>query len=144
MIVHDGRTDEYYNQKYLKPIDAEFLRGFDWATEMAVDNFFANVMFELADEGAYLGHVLCEKLPENMQEKYIMHHAFGDKTGEYAEEPRTATTYADLIQLKLLEWIEMERNQLITGMLEELSDEEYNEIKAKVDGRGTESDRKPS
>ena len=139
--IPDGRTDEYYNQKYLNEKDTEFLHGFDWCVEMAVDNFFDNDMFELQDEDLYLGHILCEKLPDAIREEYEMEHTFSDREDA---DIRTVETYADLIRMKLLEWIEMERNELITSMLEGLTDEEYNEIKAKVDGRSTENDRKPS
>lgn len=126
--IPDGRTDENYNQKYLNDKDTEFLRGFDWCVETAVDNFFDNEMFGLADKESYIGHFLCEELPEDMQEKYEMEYMFG-KT-----EERTVKTYADLIRMKLLEWIEMGRNELITGMIDGMDEDEYKKIRQSTDG----------
>ena len=39
MIFPDGRNDNYYNEDFLDKPNKNFLDGFDWATEMAVDNF---------------------------------------------------------------------------------------------------------
>jgi hypothetical protein len=35
---------------------------------------------------------------------------------------------------KLLEWIESERDELSTAMIDDMEDDEYEEIKAQVDG----------
>ena len=37
--IPNCREDENYNQKYLTGDDKEFVRGYDWCTEQAVDNF---------------------------------------------------------------------------------------------------------
>ena len=50
-----------------------------------------------------------------------MEHTFDDR----ADEERTVETYADLIRFELLRWIETERNELITSMIDSMSDEEY-------------------
>lgn len=118
--IPDCRKDEYYNENKVKGSDKEFLRGFDWCTQMAVDNFFDNEMFGLAEEGEYLGHILCEKVPEDMQEEYYMESTFPDAE----DEKRKVETYADLVRMKILEWIELERNELIVSMIEENSEEE--------------------
>lgn len=129
--IPDCRTDENYNQKYLNEKDTHFLHGFDWAVEQAVDNFFDNDMFELQDPGSHLGHIINETLPEEMQDEYEMEFAFNDRN----TEKRKVLTYADLIRMKLLEWIEMERDELITSMIEGMDDTEYEAIKARVDGK---------
>lgn len=123
--IPDCRNDENYNQKYLSKPDKEFLRGFDWATEMAVDNFFDNEMFELQTMDSHLGHILNEEVPESQREKYEMEFTFADRENE----DREVTTYADLIRMKLLEWIEMERNELITSMIDNMDDKEYEKNK---------------
>ena len=41
--VPDCRTDEAYNERYLKEDDAEFVRGYDWCAERAVENAFDNL-----------------------------------------------------------------------------------------------------
>lgn len=130
--IPNCRTDENYNEKYLNEKDTEFVRGFDWATEMAVDNFFDNFGFDIKLEDSYLSHFLLEEMPEHMQEEYTMEFTFADKKNK--EEDRKAVTYLDYIRYKVLEWIELGRNDLITSMLDNMGEEEYEKIKAKVDG----------
>ena len=130
--IPDCRTDEYYNQKYLNQRDKAELFGFDYCTECAVDNFFDN-LDNYFDEETYLGHVLNEELPESMQEEYTMEFSFF-RAEEHKSEDRTCKTYADLLRMRILEWIEMERDEVITSMIENMDDEEYEAIKAKVDG----------
>lgn len=127
MIVPDCRRDEYYNQKFLTGEKKEFIGGFDWAVEMALDNFFHNFMDQLEIDDSYLGHVLQEKVPEYMQEEYTMEFAFPE-----AEEERKVETYFDYIQMKILEWIEMERNELITSIIDGMDEKEYAEARAKA------------
>lgn len=55
-------------------------------------------------------------------------YMFGDGT----TEKRKIKTYADLIRSKILDWIEMERDQLITSMIDAMGDE-YEEIKERAD-----------
>ena len=121
MQMRDCRTDEIYNQKNLNKKNKEFLAGFDWCTEQAVDNFFDNEMYGLADEDLYLGHVLCEKT--SIKEDYEMEFTFGDRPAE----TRTVKTFADLVRMKILEWIEMSRNELIMSMIEGQDDDGQDE-----------------
>lgn len=129
MMMHDCRRDESYNQKYLDDKDTEFLNGFDWAVEQAIDNFFNNEMGGLEDEDAYLGHILCERLPKSMQEEYTMEFASRD------DEERKCVSYADLVRMEILTWAEGIRNELITSMLDNYGEEKYEKIKALVDGQ---------
>lgn len=129
--IPDCRTDENYNEKFLNEKDSEFVRGFDWCVEMAVDNFFANEMFELQNADSYLGHILNEKLPEEMQSEYDVEFRFAG-TGDKETETRKVETYADLIRSKILDWIEMERDELITSMIDNMSDEDLDRNKQKV------------
>ena len=41
--IPDCRTDKAYNERYLKEDDAEFVRGYDWCAEKAVENAFDNL-----------------------------------------------------------------------------------------------------
>ena len=120
--IPDCRTDEHYNEKFLGKPDKDFIRGFDWCVEMAADNFFDNEMFGLEAPDNYLGHILCEEAGEHLQEEYVQEHIFLNN-GE--DEPRKVKTFADLIRYKLLQWVEMERDELITSMIDNMSDEEY-------------------
>ena len=105
-IIPDCRTDESYNQNYLNDTDAEFIAGFDWCTKMVVENFFNNLdNYEITDGQGF--DVI----------EYLEAHE------EVAEE----------LKNDMLQWIEGQRDELITSMIENMSDEEYDEIKVKVD-----------
>lgn len=130
--IPDCRNDENYNEKYLNEKDHEFLRGFDWCTEMATDNFFDNID-EYFDEDTYLGHRLYEEVPKYMRTEYEFESEFSDET-----HTRKIRTYGDLLRSKILTWIEMERDELITSMIDNMDRDEYERIKAEVDGQSTE------
>ena len=85
MRMPDCRTDDYYSVENLDEQDRAELNGFDWCAEEVVDNFFNNDMFDLADPETYLGHVLCEEVPELMRERYRM-----DLTPLVAESRKSA------------------------------------------------------
>ena len=130
--IPDCRTDDAYNQKYLDKMDKEFLRGYDWCTQMAVDNFFDN-NFDF-DDDSYLSHILLQPVPESMKEEYNLERGFfGD---DCTIDHRTVNTYIDYIRCKILEWIEMNRNELVTSMIDGMGEEEYDKIKEEVDNGG--------
>lgn len=135
--IPDCRTDENYNQKYLNQKDKQILNGFDWAIEMAVDNFFNNL--ELLEDG-YLEHILNDNVakgPEGQQEEYKMEFTFGGRE----PETRKVDTFADLLRFKILEFCEMERDELITSMIDGMDESEYDSIKRSVDGQGEAENR---
>lgn len=132
-FIPNCRTHEYYNQKYLNQKDKEFISGYDWCVEMAVDNFFDN-NYDHDDEG-YLEHILAQELPECMKQTYEMENTFREE-GEPETEERETKTYADLLRMQILEWIEMERSRLITSMIDNMSEEDYNANKEKADAEG--------
>jgi len=114
--IPDCREDEYYNFDALKAQDQEFVRGYDWCTEMAADNFFDNFLFN--DEDSYIGHILNQELPENMQEEYEYERTFAADNEIGKTEIRQVKTYADLIRSKMLDWIESCRDNLIVGIID--------------------------
>lgn len=103
--IPDCRTDEYYNEKYLKDKDAEFIRGFDYAVENML-NIFNNL-----DVYPDVEELLDDK-------KAIL------KEGK-----------AELVRDALEEWVEMARDEVITSMIESMDETEYQRIKEAVDGR---------
>lgn len=130
MMFPECRNDNYYNEDFLTKTDKDFVSGFDWATEMAVDNFFDN-NFDSdmpIEEDGELSTMLNKELPDYLKEKYEMEFTFGDRDNE----EREIKTYADLLRMKLLEWIEMERNELITSMIDNMDEDIYNAIRNKV------------
>lgn len=129
MIFPDGRNDNYYNEDFLDKPNKNFLDGFDWATEMAVDNFFDNNFGDLGMcENAYLTEVLEKEVPDSLKQEYDMEFTFGDRE----TEKREIKTYADYLRMKLLEWIEMDRDELITSMIDGMDEDIYNAIRNKV------------
>lgn len=131
--IPNCRTDENYNQKYLNQKDKEFISGYDWCVEQVVDNFFDN-NYDHDDEG-YLEHILAQELPECMKDNYEM-EAGTDENGQRKYEEREVKTYADLLRMQILAWVETERDELITSMIDDMSEEEYNANKEKADAEG--------
>lgn len=130
--IPDCRNDENYNEKYLNNFNKEFVRGYDWCVEMSVDNFFDNLDIYFGDD-SHIMHLLNEELPENMREEYEIERTFADENARV--EKRDVKTYVDLLRSKILDYIEMERDELITSMIDNMDEQEYAEIKAKVDGK---------
>ena len=132
MRVPNCRTSEDYNQKLLRGDDKEFIRGYDWCNEYGVDNFFNNL--EILDDD-YLMKVLNEKLPEHHDlygAKYDYYYMFVDLD----DEERTIETYADLIRAKIAQWIESERDMIITSFIDKMSDDEYAKAKEEMKRMG--------
>lgn len=111
-----------YCEKYVQGKDKEFLRGFDWCTEEVVDNFFDNLDTYGIDKGSYIGNVLLSEVPEEMREEYEIENTFGE---DNRERKRTVRTYADWLRYNILDWIETERNMLVTSMIDSMPEEEY-------------------
>lgn len=125
--IPDCRTDKNYNQKYLNKLDKEFLAGFDWCMENAVDNFFDN-NYDF-DDGSYIGHQLLQELSEGDKDDYVMEFTFNDRK----DEERKIETIIDKVRYEILAWIESERDMLITSMIDAMDEEEYHKIKSEVD-----------
>lgn len=99
----DCRTDENYNQKYLGALDKEFVAGYDYAVEQIV-----NMIENNAEVYPELEAILAENVA-------VVH---GEK----------AKVCSESIQ----HWAEMERNMLITSMIDNMGEQEYSVIRAKV------------
>lgn len=125
--IPDCRRDEYYNQKYLNEKDSEFVRGFDWCSENAMDVFFDNIE-DFFGVDSYIMHILKEEIPEDEHDEYIQINSFDEH-----EEKRTVKTYLDAIRAHLIDWVESNRDELITSMIDGMDEDEYKAIKEKVD-----------
>ena len=93
--IPDCRTDKAYNERYLKEDDAEFVRGYDWCAEKAVENAFDNLDAWEPDLDV---------------------------------RPSDIKKVAEALKPFLLGWIEMNRNELITSMIDNMGAEEYRSI----------------
>ena len=117
-----------YWEGYLNNDDAYMTHGYDYATEV-VDTFFHNLdvfeeEFELLDLERY-------DLPDE-------HIVFGEKAlSEYSEEELArmseTTKIMTLMRTSILKWLEIERDELVVGLIEQCPDDEYNDIKERAD-----------
>lgn len=135
--IPDCRTDEFYNYDNLTKADKDIIRfGYDWNTEMVVDNFFYNIDDWYGDLGE-LEFVLEKELPERLKTEYEMEMWVSANESEY--ETRKVETYLELLRYHLLRWIECERDMLITETIDGYSDEQIEEIEKKIAERKKEN-----
>lgn len=135
--IPDCRTDEFYNYDNLTKLDKDIIRfGYDWNTEMVVDNFFYNIDDWYGDLGE-LEFVLEKELPERLKTEYEMEVWISRDESTY--EPRKVETYLELLRYHLLRWIECERDMLITSIIDGYSDEQIEEIEKKIAERKKEN-----
>ena len=107
--IPDCRTDKYYNQKYLAGDDVSFVEGFDWCAEKAVESFFDNMdiytqEFDIKGEDMNLVRFL-ENHPK----------------------------IAEQLKESLLHYIEMQRDELITSMIDGMDKDLYEKVRKAVD-----------
>lgn len=127
--IPDCRNDENYNEKYLNKRDKEFVSGYDWCTECAVDTFFDNLDAFISVDSVLMD-ALNKELPDCMKSEEEIEFTFGTME----KEVRKIETYGDLLRSQLLEYIENERDELITSMIDSMDDNEYELNKAKANG----------
>lgn len=129
MMFPDCRNDDFYNEDFLTEKDREFIYGHDWCTEEVVDHFFDNldIYIDEKDEEDPL-KVLFKELPEDEKETEEVEWTFGDRE----PETREIRTYGDLLRYYLLHYIEINRDELITSIIDGMDEEEFNKIRKKV------------
>ena len=105
--IPNARTDDEYNEKYLMENDKDIVKGYDLATK-TIDSFFDNLEvydFEVDGEDIDVG-------------RFLDNH----------------TEIKELFKANLMEHLESGRNELVVSMIDNMDGNEYNKIKAKVDG----------
>ena len=112
--IPDCRSDEVYNFNNLNDEDKHHIEGYDYCVENAVDNFFNNLDDIDSD---YLKLVLDVEIPENMATHYEI-----EFSEDHVEE-REVKTYADLLRYELLHHLEIERDEIITSMIDSYPEE---------------------
>ena len=123
----DCRNDVYYNEDFLNKSEKDELFGFDYATE-AADNFFDNLDTDFPID-TVIGDFLNRKIPYDTDEVYIRRTLL--EIGTFEEEV-PVKTYGDLLRAKLLDWIEMERDEYITSLIDDMDEEDYEKNRKKV------------
>ena len=123
--IPNCREDETYNPKYLSKEDKAFIRGYDWAVEKAINNFFDNHFENNFADDDYLTHILCQKLPQAKKTEYEMENSFTE-SGEIEYYTQEVETYADYLRMMILDWCETERNETVVFLVEDMDEDEYN------------------
>ena len=119
--IRTGEPTEEKNGYYegnLNKEDALEIKGYDWCAEEVVDNFFDN-LDTYFPEDSYFGHTLNEKVPGEPEE-----YEFEWRFGEREPETRKVETYADLLRMNLIDWMENMRDELIVSMIDGYPEEE--------------------
>jgi len=129
--IPDCREDEVYNEKYLVDRDKQFVDGYDWCLECAVDSFWDNLGVYFGGDSA-VRFFLDQKLPEEMQDEYEVEWKYFGADGDTASV-RKVETIEDLLRSNMLDWVERRRNELITGMIDGMEPGKLREIKDRVD-----------
>ena len=105
----DTREDDSYNQKYLNHDDKEFIKGYDYAVEDVLENFFDNL------------------------DSYDW-----DVDGEDIDLEKILTNHEEICErlvANLKEHFESDRDEMITYMIDNYTEEEYAKIRTEVDGK---------
>ena len=108
MIIPNTREDDTYNEKYLNENDKKYVCGFDHAVNDCLESFFYNLDaydFEVEGEDLDLGRVLDNH--DELKERFLAN---------------------------MKEHFESARDAMIVSMIDNMSEEEYEAIKAKVNG----------
>ena len=116
--IPDCRTDENYNAEKLSNDDKQFVNGYDYCVEMAADSFFDNLDVFFGED-SHIMHALNEELPKYLKESYDIEFEYH---GEQQKVTRDVETYADLIRVRMLDYIESQRDELIVSMIDNASD----------------------
>ncbi len=125
-MIPDCRSDDYYNQDFLDGMDNEFIRGYDWCAEEAVDCFFDNLDTYFVS-ASYLMHMLSKELPKKMQSEETITWTFNRP-----DTTRPIKTYSDYLRAQLREYMASERDELTTSMIDNMDEELYKARRNKV------------
>ena len=135
MIIPDCRNDIHYNEDFLSKDDKQYIAGFDWCTDTigsAIADIKTGGFFtleeEFEDDSETLASVLEKELPVDVKKKL---------SENYEEE---FETYADVLKYELLQYIELERDELITSMIDGMPEDEYEKNRKEALIRNEESE----
>ncbi len=145
MIRHDARSKydavpfsensnvpNPYFQEYLNKENADYLEGYDWAVEQEAGNFFANIkdLLENYDKGHFIrtGRIdeeLLSRDPEAVTEEDL-------------QNAGNETIFLFRLKQAFLDHMEDRRDELVTSMIESMSEEDYRNGFRKVWGKDPE------
>lgn len=129
-IIPDARTDEYYNEKYLNEPDGYATLGYDIAAEN-VEMFIANISDLEDDIKDALGDIDLGEIDDSLianGEVFL-----SSLTEEQEENISPITKLMLLMKEKLLLDLEMQRDEMITSLLDGYNKKTFDEIKRRTD-----------
>ena len=123
----NGQENPYF-EEYISDKDKDFISGYDWVVNEIIEGFFNNLDIDTIDY-ANIGLAVnpntgadIDKLMEDLDTLTVNDVDILD---------RSALVFA-MIKRNLLNYIEMERDELIVSMIETLSEDEYKQNVNKV------------
>lgn len=134
--IPNCREDENYNEIFLNESDSQYIYGYDICVNENIDNFFNNLMdweddirealfLDSEDEDA--------DIPIDIDYEVIWDDDmyYSDYQEEDLGKMSSITRLFLLLKERMLEWAECNRNEIITGLIESMDDDEYEELKKK-------------
>lgn len=128
----NGLKENGYWQGFLNDDDTRFLQGYDWASEQTLRNFFYNLDTYADDLARAFG---IDEIDLGSDDAIAV--IFNDKDmDDYSDEEWNAipvhTRVMAVIKACLEHWMEMDRDELGTSMIDSMSETEYEQIRADV------------
>ena len=131
--IPNCRVDEAYNEKILNEEDSQYMYGYDICVDESVDNFFNNLKNWEADiKEAMYGEDSEAPLDIDYETVWNDDMYYSDYQEEDLQKMGSVTRLLLLLKERMLEWAECNRNEIITGLIENMDDAEYEELKEKV------------
>lgn len=142
-----ARPNPYY-QKFVSEKDGEFLDGYDWVADNLIENCFANLDiytedledFGLTNEQEAQLRILFAKMDLNA----LAIPADEAEDKKIAQSASIETVLAMWFRNCLLHYMEMNRNELVTSMIEGMDENEYREKYKEEWGKYPEDEDKES
>ena len=116
--IHDARNDEYYNEAFLDEKNSNKIKGFDYCVEQ-IQNLLENNL-----------ECFQEELTETLAEGKICPDDEVFSTREDLYE--ILYENRELISCIVTAWAELERDELITTMIEDMPQDIYEELRKKA------------
>lgn len=116
-MFNKGKPNGYY-EGYLNDKDASYVAGFDWVVDYCLKNYFSDTQ-DLLDD-----------ITENLS-MATDNDKLCDLITNLSDNDKNILALA--IKNAILDRIEIERDELITSMIDSMSDEEYESFKKKFE-----------
>lgn len=118
MLLPDCRNDETYNERFLEDRDEQYVSGFDTAVDSIITLF--------ADNLDVYENELTELCPEGYTPEYD--ECFAKRKDLY----NIVVENKEILCAIIKDWLESERNEIITSCIDSMEDEVYDKIKEEV------------